>query len=152
VKYRLGSFCRIAVVVPGFFGNTRSAGRRPQHCQRWRHSARTICGLEPIRSNNTNSFVTLSTNGVSVTTREPNSSFRISSRVLLAAGSGTSRQAPISITTRGRPDPLRFTFATAIQGFGLTIDDAGAGNYTGTIQELNGVTSLVLFHGRRLTA
>lgn len=96
-------------------------------------------------SNNTNSFVTLSTNGVSVTTAEPNSSFANFSQSPPGGWFGNFPAGTHLIYDQGPTGPITFTFATAIQGFGLTIDDAGAGNYTGTIQELNGVTSLGSF-------
>lgn len=90
-------------------------------------------------SDNTNQFTTLSNGGVSVTTAEPNSSFANYIQNPPGGWFGNFPPGTHIIYDQGPTGPITFTFATAIKGFGLTIDDAVGGSYTGTIQELNGV-------------
>jgi MYXO-CTERM domain-containing protein len=96
-------------------------------------------------SDNTNSFITLSTKGVSVTTSEPNSSFANFVQSPPGGWFGNFPAGTHIIYDQSPTGPVTFTFATAIQGFALTIDDAGGGNYTGTIEAMNGTTSLGAF-------
>ena len=77
-----------------------------------------------------NPFTASSNAGVSVTTSEPSSVF-----VTLIQGSGWSGHFPggtALIYTQGG-GPVTFTFATPIEGFGMTLDISQNGSFTETI-------------------
>src|SRR3984957_14928111 len=79
------------------------------------------------------SFTTTSANGLTVTLSEPSSQFTQTSQ---GAWFGNFPAGTIIVYDQGPNGPVTFNFATPIQGFGLTVDDAVGGNFTGTIKEL----------------
>lgn len=85
------------------------------------------------------SFTTSSAGGVAVTISEPSSQFVETSQ---GPWFGNFPAGTVIVYDQGPNGPVTFTFATPVFGFGVTIDDAVGGNYTGTIQEFHGPTLL----------
>jgi hypothetical protein len=83
------------------------------------------------------SFTVSSAGGIGVTVSEPSSQFVKTSQ---GPWFGNFPAGTVIVYDQGPNGPVTFTFATPVLGFGLTVDDAVGGNYTGTINEFNGST------------
>jgi MYXO-CTERM domain-containing protein len=94
----------------------------------------------------TNSLVVASNGGLSVTASEPGTF--ATSREAGGQGGGWLGNFPANtvIVDDQFGGPVTFTFGAEIQGFGVSIDDAFGGAFTGTIQEFDGGSSLGTFH------
>ena len=108
----------------------------------------------------TTSFSASSTNGVSVQSSETGGRFAIAEQSM--GWSGHFPANTIIINDQFPSTPVTFTFSTPVKGFGLTVDCAFAGSFTGTISVYNGATLLgtytspstsgtTLFLGMRIT-
>jgi hypothetical protein len=95
-----------------------------------------------VGSPQTNGLIVTTAGGVTDTITETSSAFAV-----VKQGSGWVGNFPngtIAIYDQGPNGPVTFNFFTPIKGFGINIDDAVGGNYQGTIQAYNNITSLSL--------
>jgi hypothetical protein len=87
-------------------------------------------------------FDAFSSSSTAIGIQEQSSAFAV-----VQQGSGWVGNFPagtVAIYDQGPIGPVSFDFFTPIQGFGINIDDAVGGNYQGTIQAYNNITSLSL--------
>jgi hypothetical protein len=98
-----------------------------------------------LGSGGMNPFTALSTLGVTVTLSEPSSTFVNFIQNPPGGWSGNFAPGTHIIYDQNPSGPVTFAFSTAVQGFGLTIDDALGGGYSGAISEYNGATLLGSF-------
>lgn len=93
----------------------------------------------------TNAFFVHSSGGIGVQTTEPSSAFASLRQAPVGSWVGNFPSGTAIIYDQGPSGPVTFSFSAPIQGFGLTIDDAFGGGYTGAITEFNGTTVLGTF-------
>lgn len=93
----------------------------------------------------TNQFLVTSSGGVNVHISEPSSNFAVLKQAPNGSWVGNFPDGTKIIYDQGPNGPVTFAFSTAIKGFGLTIDDAYGGGYTGTITEFNGASMIGSF-------
>ena len=95
-----------------------------------------------LGSTGANPFTAISAGGVSVTLSEPSSSFVNFQQSPPGGWFGHFPAGAYLIYDQNPSGPVTFTFSTPIQGFGLSIDEALGGGYSGTISEYDGAMLL----------
>lgn len=98
-----------------------------------------------LGSNGANPFTAQSAAGVSVTLSEPSSTFVDYTQSPPGGWFGHFPAGTDIIYDQNPSGPVLFTFSTPIEGFGVTIDGALGGGYSGTISEYNGTTQLASY-------
>lgn len=90
-------------------------------------------------------FISPSANGLDITTSEPSSAFTLLRQAPLGSWVGHFPSGTAIVADQGPNGPVQFSFATAIRGFGLTIDNGSGGGYAGTIKEFDGVNLIAMY-------
>lgn len=98
-----------------------------------------------LGSSGANPFTVVSAAGVSVTLSQPSSTFVAFEQSPPGGWFGHFPAATHIIYDQNPSGPVTFTFSTPISGFGVTIDEALGGGYSGIISEYNGATLLGSF-------
>jgi hypothetical protein len=122
------------VVTPAFGGAvTTLAALNPNDLVDW----------NVLGANGTNNFTVTSNGGLSVNVSEPTSSFVTTKQNPPGGWFGDFAPGTTIIYDQGPDAPIKITFATPVQGFGVTIDDAFGGGYTGSLTEYDSGASIL---------
>jgi hypothetical protein len=105
-----------------------------------------------LGSGGMNPFTAQSTLGVTVTISEPSSTFVNFIQNPPGGWFGNFPPGTNVIYDQNPSGPVTFAFSSPVQGFGLSIDEALGGGYSGTISEYNGTMLLGSFTTARLSS